>query len=119
VSDDDDDLGDDPTRNYHGGNPESNEAFESIKGRQRRLDLRRVVEFVGSRLQGSTCDEAEVALGLSHQTCSARFTDAKRKELIFVTDQRRRTRHGRPAKVCVCEPPPLDWPALWEIGRPK
>ncbi len=48
---------------------------------------------------GSTCDEAEVALDMRHQTCSAAFTKLKNKGVINDTGARRRTRSGRPAIV--------------------
>jgi hypothetical protein len=44
--------------------------------RQLRYRVLQYVRECGQR--GSTCDEAEVALGLTHQTCSARFTELSR-----------------------------------------
>lgn len=49
---------------------------------------------------GATCDDAEVALGLAHQTCSARFRELKQVQLI-VQAGRRPTRSGRAADVWV------------------
>ena len=52
---------------------------------------------------GSTCDEIEVALGLSHQCCSARITElhAPRtgKPRIYDSGRTRKTRSGRAAIV--------------------
>lgn len=48
---------------------------------------------------GATCDEAEVALRLSHQTCSARFKELRDDFLIVATEHRRKTRSGRGALV--------------------
>jgi hypothetical protein len=41
----------------------------------------------------ATCDEVEVALGMSHQTCSSRFTVLRRTDRI-VPVGRRETRTG-------------------------
>lgn len=48
---------------------------------------------------GAICDEAELALGLSHQCCSARFNDLMRSGHIVRTDAKRKTRTGRNAFV--------------------
>ena len=50
---------------------------------------------------GLTCDEAEVKLHLTHQTCSARFTELHQAGLILKTEQRRLTRGNRNAVVYV------------------
>lgn len=47
----------------------------------------------------ATCDELEVLLGLSHQTCSARVREAVLHDRIYDTGRRRRTRSGRMARV--------------------
>lgn len=95
----------DPTLNFHHGNQESNEAFESVTPAARAAQLARVVAYIGSRGPlGATSDEVEAALGLLHQGCSARFTDAKRKGLIAENGLRRPTRSGRWAKVFVVPP---------------
>lgn len=46
----------------------------------------------------ATCDELEVALGLSHQTCSARMADLKRAGYIYPT-VKRKTRTGSQAQA--------------------
>lgn len=48
---------------------------------------------------GCTCDEAEIMLSLSHQTCSARFYDLHTKGRIHDHGVRRKTRTGRKAIV--------------------
>jgi hypothetical protein len=62
-----------------------------------------VLDYITSRgTFGATCDEAELALGLAHQTCSARFNQL-RVELGKIRDsgERRPTRSGRKAAVYV------------------
>lgn len=89
----------DPTANRHGGNPESAAAHASIADDKTRI-LRMVVDHVTSRgVHGATCDEIEQATGLSHQTASARCTEAVARGLLVRTALRRETRSGRKAAV--------------------
>lgn len=92
---DDDDI----TSRYHGGNPESQQAkLLSLSNTQR--DRQRIVRLAFTRgAYGITCDEAERLLGLSHQTCSARFSELKRDRVLLPTDVRRQTRNNAPARV--------------------
>ncbi len=78
------------------GTDTSSAAASSIKEHRARL-LSDVYCFVGKA--PTTCDAAEIALGMSHQTCSARFNDLQRLGLIYATDERRATRSGRSARV--------------------
>lgn len=48
---------------------------------------------------GSTCDMAEQALGLTHQTCSARFNELRNRKRIVDSGATRLTRSGRKAVV--------------------
>jgi predicted transcriptional regulator len=48
---------------------------------------------------GGTCDELEQAMGLSHQTCSARLRELNMKNRIYDSGKRRKTRSGRDAIV--------------------
>jgi predicted ArsR family transcriptional regulator len=70
----------------------------SMVGKTRRL-RRRVLWCVAGRVEGATCDEVEVALGLAHQTVSARIRELVQLECLFDTTARRRTRSGRWARV--------------------
>ncbi len=94
------DIGD-ITRNFHGGNPESVAAHASIVPAKATL-RRRVIAFVRGRGEhGATSDEIELALGLSHQTVSARITEAKAGGDLVPSGRRRVTRSGRSAAVLV------------------
>ena len=91
----------DVCENYHSGNAQSVEAHESIiplklilRGRILALAARR-----GS--YGITCDEAEIALDMTHQSCSARFSELKRDGGMTITDSCRKTRSGRNASVFI------------------
>lgn len=89
----------DATRNNHQGNPESVAAHESISAVKTKLRAR-VVNLIASRgALGCTSDEAEVALALSHQSVSARFTEAKAAGQIVDSGITRPTRSGRNARV--------------------
>lgn len=94
---------DDICRNYHRGEPFSEAANESAapsKAIQRERILRYLAQ-VGS----ATSDESERALGMPHQTASARFSELKRDGRIVPAVDRdgkriaRPTRHGRMAGV--------------------
>lgn len=96
---------DDVTANYHGGNPESVEAFDTSRATADR-DRGRIVRLAKRRgSDGLTCDEAEVLLALSHQTCSARFSELKRDGVLIATNTRRLTRSRSPARVMVLATP--------------
>lgn len=51
--------------------------------------------------QGATCDQAEEALGLRHQTCSPRILELSRTGEVVATGRRRLTRGHRKAVVWV------------------
>lgn len=85
---------DDVCRNYHGGNPES-EAANAATDKQR--DRARVLGQL--KMRDMTCDELEVALGMRHQTCSARVADLKKEGRIVPTGLKRKTRTGCNAAV--------------------
>ena len=94
----------DITGNYHGGNENSVEAFEASRSTAKK-DRRRIIEMLGIlKEKGATCDEAEVALELSHQSCSARFSELKRDKLITPSGKKRKTRAKRNADVMVLLP---------------
>ncbi len=63
---------------------------------------RRVLAYIREcGAHGATCDEVEIALEppISHQTCSARFTELRNAGQIIATEHRRKTRSGRGACV--------------------
>ncbi len=61
-----------------------------------------ILSFIRMKgLHGASCDEAEVALGLPHQTCSARFKDLKDEGQIETLGEVRRTRTGSRAIVYI------------------
>jgi hypothetical protein len=93
---------DDITSRYHGGNLESTEARDSLPETNLaaiRLTIRALARSRGE--YGIICDEAERILNLSHQTCSARFSELKRDGYLRATGYTRRTRTGRMARVMI------------------
>lgn len=91
----------DITRNLHGGNRESEEAHLSVKEHVGAIRLLVVRYVYRQKAKGATCDEIERMLGLSHQTVSARVTEAKARGEIVPNGERRPTRSGRMAAVLV------------------
>jgi hypothetical protein len=63
----------------------------------KRLTVLRFFDEQGAR--GATTDEAEIALSMKHQTCSARVNELAKLCMIERTDERRTTSSGRPASV--------------------
>jgi hypothetical protein len=60
----------------------------------------RVWSFIRTRgSEGATCDEVEAALGLPHQSVSARVYDLEKQNVLVDSGQRRKTRSGRKARV--------------------
>jgi hypothetical protein len=85
----------------YGKTETSREAGESIKEYLGRLEAM-VLDYIRARgSYGATCDEIEIALGMSHQTASARCCGLKIRELIRPDGRRRPTRSGRNADVLV------------------
>lgn len=85
----------------HAGTDTSAAAAESMKAKAPLLRDRVYESIKARRSEGMTCDEAEVALGLSHQTCSARFNELVGRSEIVDSGNRRPTRSGRKAIVYV------------------
>ena len=79
-------------------------AIEPVAGSLRALVLKHVR---GRGLNGSTCDEAEIALSMRHQTCSARVRELSGSGLIVDSGQKRKTSSGRLAVVYVANGEPL------------
>jgi hypothetical protein len=79
-------------------------AHESVKEGVASL-RNRIAAYVRERgRRGATCDEVEVALGLRHQTASARISELKQAATLMpVRGRGRRTRSGRYAAVYVVE----------------
>ena len=91
-------------QNIHGGNPES-VAAHAVTQKQR--DRQLVISSLYKRgRHGATCDELEVALGMSHQTCSARCSELLALQWIYRKPfgsgyEKRKTRTGRNAAVLI------------------
>ena len=79
---------------HHGGNIFSIAANHQTN---KRRDTARIIDHLRT-VPNSTCDEAEIALAMNHQTCSARFSELKRDGLITPAG-RRKTRTGSSAQV--------------------
>lgn len=75
----------------------SREAAGSIT-EQKQVIYQKILTYL-SRVGDATCDECEEALGISHQTTSARFTELRGSQTITATGEKRKTRSGRNAVV--------------------
>ena len=85
----------------HGGDEYSAAANDRIaedKNRLRNLIYSYIETCCEAR--GATCEEVERALGLRHQTASARITELRKSgRLINIPGERRYTRSGATARV--------------------
>ncbi len=84
---------------YVKGSVTSKEAAASIVPKLNNLEMKVYEYILVQGGTGSTCDEAEDALNMSHQTCSARFRGLVLKEAICDSGVKRPTRTGRNATV--------------------
>lgn len=93
------------TAPYSGRTPEtliaSIEAAESVIPDLCRLEA---MVYDAIPVRGATCDEIEVATGLSHQTASARMRGLTIKGAVQPNGEMRPTRSGRNAAVIVRVP---------------
>ena len=83
---------------YVSGSDTSKAAAESVASAVSNMRTQ-VLDFITSRAQGATDDEIEVALGMRHQTASARRRDLVLSGLVQKSGARRETRSGRQATV--------------------
>lgn len=91
-------MNEDVTANYHRGDELSMAANPSAE--RKRRDRVRILAHLRQRGdQGATCEEIEHALGMSHQTASARISELRRDEMIADSGRRRPTTSGRSARV--------------------
>lgn len=79
----------------------SKEAWQAIQGCAPRL--RQIVydHIAKCGERGATCQEAETALSLCHETTSARINELVRCGAVADSGKRRLTRSGRSARVLV------------------
>lgn len=69
---------------------------ESTRHRQRAL----VLDLVKRKAtEGATCEECSLLLGIPYTAASARFTELQRLGLIQFGEERRKTTHGKSARV--------------------
>lgn len=59
----------------------------------------RICRYVAAHFHGVTSEEIQIALGLTHQNCSARTTELVLKGRLVDSGERRRTSSGRAARV--------------------
>src|SRR6516164_7534558 len=83
--------------NRHGGNTESIDANIDT-ARKKARDRALITDFF-RRHGPHICEEAEAALDMSHQTCSARISELKADGILEPTKDRRETRTGSMARV--------------------
>ena len=86
---------------YVKGSGTSKAAAESVQSSASSLRLQIRLYIEGQEGRGATCDEIEVALGLRHQTASARIRELVQKGNLMDSGKIRVTRARRSAVVWV------------------
>jgi predicted transcriptional regulator len=78
----------------------SHAAAVNIKSKTKAIRIS-ILEMIKSRSTGMTCDEVEIALGLRHQTASARIRELVQLGELTNSGQQRPTSSGRKAIVWI------------------
>ena len=81
------------------GSDTSKEAAQSMSPHVGRIAKQVFNYIVKQGIRGSTCDEVELALGLRHQTASARIRELVQRGMVVDRGYRRVTRSNRKAVV--------------------
>lgn len=84
----------------HRGADTSVEAFQSTPESTRQRQREGVLNFIkGCGERGATCEETALMMAIPYTAASARFTELQRLGLIHFGEERRKTTHGKPARV--------------------
>lgn len=86
------------TSRHHGADT-SVQAFQTTPESTRQRQRESVLNFVRSSSQGATCEETALRLAIPYTAASARFTELQRLGLIQFGEERRKTSHGKSARV--------------------
>lgn len=95
---------DDDSLPYVVGSDTSKEAAASMTGSAQVVRVRVFKHIKSQGVRGSTDNEIEHALGLRHQSASARRRELVQRGMVYDSGQRRRTDSGRKAAVWVAAP---------------
>jgi len=91
---------------YHKGADTSADAFHKTPDKVRaaqRLSILKIIDAAGP--DGMTSDEVEQKLSMPHQSVAARMSELLYQGLVKDSGRRRKTRHGRNARVVVYDDP--------------
>lgn len=86
------------------GSDTSRAAAESMRGHAADVRWRVLAHIRAQGEAGSTCEESEIALGLKHQTASARVNELHSGGFIVDSGLRRLTTSKRKAVVWIVRP---------------
>lgn len=76
----------DITRNYHGGNANSEAANDAVA--PKKFGMReKILFYLKFHPEGKTCEQIEQELGMKHQSASARISELKMMQKIKVIGQ--------------------------------
>jgi len=102
--------------NNHGGNPFSEQAFYSTPSEVREARRRAIFRLAVMRGDnGITADEATEAFHAFHNSVAPRMSELKRDGFLIETDQSRKTRLNRSARVYVANPEKVSLLNVWKM----
>lgn len=81
------------------GSDTSEAAAKSLNPKALSDLCQRICRYVAAHFNGVTSEEIQIALGLTHQNCSARTTELVLKGWLVDSGERRMTTSGRAARV--------------------
>lgn len=84
---------------YVSSSDTSKAAAHSVRGDLQAMEKKVYSALWDAGMDGMTCDAVEVAIGMSHQSCSARIRGLAKLGRIIDTGRRAPTRSGRSAVV--------------------
>jgi hypothetical protein len=93
----------DITSRRHGGNQESNAAYQrnSFVADKQRLQIALILR---DNPTGMTCEELAIQLGIRLTSCSGRCSELKAMGIIMANGEKRKTTSGCSASVLVINP---------------
>jgi hypothetical protein len=100
--------------NNHGGNPFSEDAFNSTPAEIREARRRAIFRLAAARGDsGITADEATEAFHAFHNSVAPRISELKRDGFLIETSVSRKTRLGRSARVYIANPEKVSLLKIW------
>jgi len=100
--------GDDICRNYHRGDPESEDA-NGLVAPHKSVQRCEILRVISQHPEGIHCEAIERALGMKHQTTSARIAELRQAQMVEICGYTQ-TSSGARARLYAIPPPDVEPP---------